>query len=177
MQCTLTIPITTRADVTAQQVATLVQNLIDIGLADAAATIAAGEGDLASAELATDLNIAAPIVATDTDEPAQLSPNTDDRAGPRTDSLTALDDVPIGTPGRLVTADGRPVNHTLESLSGSCGIVEAIRSSDGSLRLTFDGYTQVWWDGQTTVTRGGYPVFLDEDGSEVHGSSVRLARL
>lgn len=62
MQCTLTIPITTRADVTAQQVATLVQNLIDIGLADAAATIAAGEGDLASAELATDLNIGAPQV-------------------------------------------------------------------------------------------------------------------
>lgn len=65
MQCTLTIPITTRADVTAEQVAKLVQNLIDIGLADAADTMASGEGDLTPAELATDLQIGAPVALTE----------------------------------------------------------------------------------------------------------------
>lgn len=62
MQCTLNIPVTTKADVTPEQVAALVASLIDIGLSDAADTLEAGEGDLDSAQLATDLNIGSPFV-------------------------------------------------------------------------------------------------------------------
>ena len=177
MQCTLTIPVTTGADVTAEQVAKLLRYLIDVGLADAADTVVAGEGDCESAQLATDLNIGTPVVLNDAGGPER---NIGDR--PRKcpecghEAPGVRDDVPIGTPGRLVAEDGRPVGRTLESVLGSCGIVEAIRKPDGSLKLTFDGYTQVCWDSQETVTHNGQPVFLDEDGSQIHGSAVRLAR-
>ncbi len=58
----LCVAITTNADVTGEQVEELLKRLIDAGLEDAQATIEFGEGNLELAELATDLNISAPVV-------------------------------------------------------------------------------------------------------------------
>jgi hypothetical protein len=64
----LTIKIQTNASITPEEVAKIVQRLIDIGLADAGATLEDGancdEGDVEAAQLATDLNISAPVVTT-----------------------------------------------------------------------------------------------------------------
>lgn len=53
---------------TPEQVAKLVETLIDIGLADAAATLEdsrnSDEGDVASAQQSLDMDISAPVVAT-----------------------------------------------------------------------------------------------------------------
>ncbi len=69
-EVTLTIPVKTNASVSPEEIAKIVQRLIDIGLADAASTIEdsgnsgnSGEGDVEAAELATDLHIGAPVVA------------------------------------------------------------------------------------------------------------------
>lgn len=66
-EVTLTIPVKTNASISPEEIAKVVQRLIDIGLADAAATIEdsgnSGEGDVEAAELATDLHIGAPVVA------------------------------------------------------------------------------------------------------------------
>ncbi|MDD2744494.1 MAG: hypothetical protein PHV02_19725 [Rhodocyclaceae bacterium] len=58
----LSISVSTNADVTGKQVADILKRLIDAGLSDAQDTVESGEGDLASAALATDLNISAPVV-------------------------------------------------------------------------------------------------------------------
>ena len=58
-----TLAVTTNADVSAEKVAELLTQLIDMGLVDATKTIESGEGDITSAELATDLNISAVQVA------------------------------------------------------------------------------------------------------------------
>ena len=63
MKTTLTIEISTTADVTAEQIRKTIDALINIGLADAQATLENGEGDMAAAELATSLNISAPTIA------------------------------------------------------------------------------------------------------------------
>ena len=66
-EVTLTIPVKTNASISPEEIAKVVQRLIDIGLADAAATIEdsgnSGEGHVEAAELATDLHIGAPVVA------------------------------------------------------------------------------------------------------------------
>lgn len=63
----LSIPVKTNASVTPEEIAKIVQRLIDIGLADAGATLEDsnnGENsDVDAAKLATDLNIGAPVVA------------------------------------------------------------------------------------------------------------------
>lgn len=59
----LSIKVETNASVSPEQVANIVQRLIDAGLSDAAATIESGEGAVQEAELATDLTIHAPEVA------------------------------------------------------------------------------------------------------------------
>lgn len=59
----LHVPVTTRADVSPEQIRAAVQSLIDIGLTDAASTLKDGEGDLDAAQLATDLNIGTPVLA------------------------------------------------------------------------------------------------------------------
>lgn len=63
----LTIPVKTKASVSPEQIAKVVQRLIKVGLADAAATIEdsgnCGRGDVEAAELATNLQIGAPVVA------------------------------------------------------------------------------------------------------------------
>lgn len=60
-QFNLSVAVTTNADVTGEQVAELLKRPNDTGLADAQATSDSGEGDLESAELATNLNISAPV--------------------------------------------------------------------------------------------------------------------
>lgn len=59
----LSVAVTTNADISGEKVAELLRRLIDVGLADAKATFESGEGDLELAELATDLNIGAPVLA------------------------------------------------------------------------------------------------------------------
>ena len=59
------ISVTTNADVDGEAVASILRRLIDVGLADAQETVESGEGDLVSAELATDLNIQAPVAIPD----------------------------------------------------------------------------------------------------------------
>lgn len=63
----LSIPVKTNASVTPEEIAKIVQRLIDIGLADAGATLEdsnnGDDGDVEAAQLATDLNIGAPVVA------------------------------------------------------------------------------------------------------------------
>jgi hypothetical protein len=63
MEVNLSIKIQTNANVSAEDVAKIVQRLIDAGLDDARSTVESGEGDLKTAELATDLNIWAPVVS------------------------------------------------------------------------------------------------------------------
>ena len=58
----LQITVSTKAEVTKEDVANVVRRLIDSGLADAAKTLEAGEGDIEAAELATGLNIHSPTV-------------------------------------------------------------------------------------------------------------------
>lgn len=58
----LGVAISTNADVTGEQVEAIFRRLIDAGLADAQNTIQSGEGDLELAELATNLNISAPVI-------------------------------------------------------------------------------------------------------------------
>lgn len=62
-QINLSINVKTNASVSPEEVAKIVQRLIDVGLSDAAATIESGEGAVKEAELATDLTIHAPEVA------------------------------------------------------------------------------------------------------------------
>lgn len=59
----LSVKVETNASVTPEQVAKLLQRLIDAGLSDATDTAESGEGDVQFAELASDLNIHAPEVA------------------------------------------------------------------------------------------------------------------
>lgn len=59
----LTIPVKTNASVPPEQIAKLVQRLIDSGLEDASSTAMSGEGDIEAAELATALHIGPPVVA------------------------------------------------------------------------------------------------------------------
>lgn len=59
---TLMVQISTNANARDSQVASVLKQLIDAGLADAAETVRQGEGDVETAELATSLNISAPVV-------------------------------------------------------------------------------------------------------------------
>ena len=59
----LSVKVETNASVTPEQVAKLLQRLVDAGLSDAIDTAGSGEGDVQFAELASDLNIHAPEVA------------------------------------------------------------------------------------------------------------------
>jgi hypothetical protein len=69
MQVNLSIKVKTNANVSGEDVAKILRRLIDAGLSDARSTVESGEGDLKAAELATDLNISAPVV---TKEPRVL---------------------------------------------------------------------------------------------------------
>lgn len=62
-EVTLTVLVKTSASASPEEIAKIVRRLIDAGLEDASATALSGEGDVESAELATDLHITAPVVA------------------------------------------------------------------------------------------------------------------
>ncbi len=61
-EITLTIQVKTSATVSPEEIAKIVQRLIDVGLEDAGETAMSGEGDFEAAQLATDLHIGAPAV-------------------------------------------------------------------------------------------------------------------
>ena len=89
----------------------------------------------------------------------------------------SIDDVPLGTPGRLVASDGAPVTRSLEHVLGTCGVTAAARQADGSLSLEFDGYTKIDWDSQQTVRRNDQAVLITEDGEEVLEGALRIEAL
>ena len=89
----------------------------------------------------------------------------------------SIDKVPLGTPGRLVAGNGAPITRSLEHVLGTCGVTAAARRADGSLSLSFDGYTQIDWDSQQTVTRDGQAVLITEDGEEVLEGALRIEAL
>ncbi|VVE17809.1 MULTISPECIES: hypothetical protein [Pandoraea] len=85
------------------------------------------------------------------------------------------DKVAVGTPGRLVTMDERPIAGSYEVMNGMSGITTATRKPDGSLSFDFEGGTEVYWDGQRTVRSPLEEIlFVDEDGEFVHESQVKL---
>lgn len=88
------------------------------------------------------------------------------------------DAVEPGTPGRLVTLDGREVTRTVERLLGSCAIRKAVRREDGSIALEFgDSGTDVCFDSAETASRFGETLYLTVDGHEVLESEVRVAAI
>jgi hypothetical protein len=58
----LSVPVTTRAEVSGEQAATILARLIDAGLASTQDMIEAGKGDFELTRLATDLDIGMPVV-------------------------------------------------------------------------------------------------------------------
>jgi hypothetical protein len=48
--------------------------------------------------------------------------------------------------------------------------------ADGRIEVEFDGGSDVDWDGQTTVSRGGERIFIDENGEEVPETEIVLWR-
>ena len=64
MDIKLSITVKNNTSATPEQVAKLIQRLIDVGLEDASETAMSGEGDTTAAELATSLHISAPVVQT-----------------------------------------------------------------------------------------------------------------
>ncbi|MBB5546560.1 hypothetical protein A8H39_02085 [Paraburkholderia fungorum] len=85
------------------------------------------------------------------------------------------DKVAIGTPGRLVTLDGRPIAGSYEVMHGMASITTATREPDGTLSFDYEGGTEVYWNGQKTVRSSlGEIVFVDEDGEIVHENHVKL---
>jgi hypothetical protein len=62
-EITLTIQVKTNAAVSPEEIAKIVQRLIDVGLEDAGETAMCGEGDFEAAQLAADRHIGAPAVA------------------------------------------------------------------------------------------------------------------
>jgi hypothetical protein len=61
MKTMILVPVETNASATPEEIRATVQCLIDAGLADACDTLESNEGNGEAAQLATDLNIAAPV--------------------------------------------------------------------------------------------------------------------
>ena len=77
----------------------------------------------------------------------------------------------------LVSPDGTRIVATLERLTGRALIEpdSARRNLEGSLKFDYEGTTEILWDEQRTVERGGQRIFLDEEGGEYPENEVRLA--
>lgn len=71
---------------------------------------------------------------------------------------------------------GSRITGTLEHLSGRATFLEDsfVRKADGSLAAIHSGGTEIFWDGQRTVYRDGFRVFLTEAGSEVLERDIEL---
>lgn len=70
---------------------------------------------------------------------------------------------------------GKRILGTLERLDGRAEVSENSWKREGG-RLTFDfqGYTEIFWDGQRTAKRKGKTLFLDEDGNEWTAAEIVL---
>lgn len=64
--------------------------------------------------------------------------------------------------------DGTPITGTLECLDAEAYITPGsfVRFADGTLGYDHAGDTEIWWGNQTTATRKGKVVYLDENNSE-----------
>jgi len=90
-------------------------------------------------------------------------------------NTSAIDEVPVGVSGKLITLGGDEIQGTLEMVKGVAGIASAVRNDDGSLRYEYNGKTDIWWDGQKTAkTPSGEAIFVTEDGEQVPESQVKL---
>jgi hypothetical protein len=90
-------------------------------------------------------------------------------------NLGQHDKIAVGTPGRLVTLDGRQIAATYEVVHGRSNIATATRAPDGSLSFGYGTRAEIFWDGQKTVRSSlDELVFLDEDGDFVHESQVKI---
>lgn len=63
---------------------------------------------------------------------------------------------------RFLSPNGSPIVGTYEVVYARADATDY--EADGT--PNHDGYTEVFWDTQKTVTRGGEIVYLDEDGEE-----------
>lgn len=65
----------------------------------------------------------------------------------------------------LYSPKGTLIVGTLETVKGCAGIDSATRNDDGTFELEWSGDTEIWWDDQTTDTKKGARLFVDEEGS------------
>ena len=72
---------------------------------------------------------------------------------------------------------GSPIVGTLETLQASARTLEAgfNRDKAGAIEFNHEGYTDVYWNSQQTLTRQGETVFVDEAGDEVVESEIELS--
>lgn len=61
-----------------------------------------------------------------------------------------------------ITPNDTAIIGSLERLSGRANIT--CFDADGT--PDYEGYTEVFWDGQVTLTRKGKPIYLDREGNE-----------
>lgn len=73
--------------------------------------------------------------------------------------------------------NGQLIIGTLEELPARADIQEGSfhRSAEGKIEFEYDGYTEVFWDGQTTVKDDkGAVLFLDREGNEWSAEQLTL---
>ena len=77
----------------------------------------------------------------------------------------------------LLSPDGTRIVATLERLTGRALIEfgSARGNPEGRLEFDYEGTTEILWDEQQTVVRGGQRIFLDEEGGEYPENELRLA--
>lgn len=70
--------------------------------------------------------------------------------------------------GNLYAPNGAEIIGTLEILHGCAGIIDARPCGDGTFDLDHDGETEIYWNGQETVTDAmtQQRIFIGEDGME-----------
>lgn len=93
---------------------------------------------------------------------------------PEREPVGSNDEVAAGTEGVLVTLDGQEIIGTAELLTGTAGISGATRKQDGSLEITYDGQTDIDWDGQETEKIAGEKLYVTAAGAIVPESEVKV---
>lgn len=71
---------------------------------------------------------------------------------------------------------GLEITGTLETISGRADVWPDAwqRTDDGRLTYEYGGETEIFWDGQETVTNARGVVFLDSDGNECAAEDIDL---
>lgn len=62
--------------------------------------------------------------------------------------------------------DGTAIVGTLEVINGCADLAWFEEQDDGSMKPSYTGSTDVYWEGQRTVRRDGEPVYVDDNGKE-----------